>query len=417
MRALRWLSVAALLGSGTACAADAEIAYSAFGTVGYARSNQSYAYDRFIDDSGTFRRDSVAGATVQVKAAPSTNDDRRYQGSLSWAFLSYRPTNDWLFRVGKQRIPLYLYSETVDVGVSYDFARLPIEMYSIAPSNDFVGAAARRTFRLGDGELAIDLLYGRSSNEFREFLRDDIPAVQSRGSDFIKLTFKGAGLTVSYKDDDRQFRMTLLRARIKQDDGQPFPVAFPFVPIAPGIGYYQTSDALPGPGVPVAQSVVNTLFTLGAEFPVPGGVRVTGEFARAVVRHSEFAPQGNRGYLALLRPTQQWTPYVSFAFLRSPTSQLDGFTKINGNSLPLFIPGAALINAAQRAGADADNAYDQHSWAIGTSYALTSTSKLKAEFLATHIGRVSELVDAASGTTPRDLSIKTFSASYSVVFQ
>ena len=58
---------------------------------------------------------------------PDALNDNRYEGSVSWAFLSYRPTNDWLIRAGKQRTPLYLYSETVDVGVTYDFARLPTE--------------------------------------------------------------------------------------------------------------------------------------------------------------------------------------------------------------------------------------------------------------------------------------------------
>ena len=43
------------------------------------------------------------------------------------------------FRAGKQRIPFYFYSETVDVGATFDFARLPTEMYSISSNNDFTG--------------------------------------------------------------------------------------------------------------------------------------------------------------------------------------------------------------------------------------------------------------------------------------
>ena len=52
------------------------------------------------------------GATAQFKFAPASNSDDRYTGTVSWAFLSWRPSNDWLFRAGKQRIPLYLYSQT-----------------------------------------------------------------------------------------------------------------------------------------------------------------------------------------------------------------------------------------------------------------------------------------------------------------
>src|ERR1700682_769973 len=87
--------------------AAVDFSVSAFGTLGYARSDQPYTYQRFIDKSGTFMRDSLAVVpvdtrvahkireTVQVKMAPDTANDNRYVGTVSWAFLSYRPTNDW----------------------------------------------------------------------------------------------------------------------------------------------------------------------------------------------------------------------------------------------------------------------------------------------------------------------------------
>lgn len=428
-RIRQWAMVAVLMGTASARAADTEVDYSAFGTLGYTQSNQSAVYDRFIDHRGTLRRDSVAGvqvdakafdqfgATVQVKAAPSTDHDDRYEGSVSWAFLSWRPSNDWLFRVGKQRIPFYLYSETVDVGVSYDFARLPIEMYSVAPNNDFVGASVHRTFRVADGELAVEGYYGRSSNDFRVFARDDVPTIQSRGPTFTRLIFRGGGLVVSYRDDDRHFRAGVVRASIRQDGDAQFAAFFPYVPIFPGTGYYQVSNALPGPGVVTVPSVLNTFLVVGADFGLPAGFRTTAEFSHSTVPHSFVAPRGNRGYLAFSRPVAQWTPYVSYAFLKSPSFQLDAYTSLNDNTVPAFIPGASLVNASQRIGADATNVYAQHSWALGTSYALNATSRLKAEFLATRIGSVSLLVDAPAGGTPRDLSIKSWSVSYSVVFQ
>ena len=176
-RKIRWaallLSVLMSLAALPVAAVDFSVAavdfsVSAFGTLGYARSDQSYAYQRFINRSGTFRRDSLAGlqvdakfadkfgATVQVKVAPDTANDNRYEGTVSWAFLSYRPTNDWLFRAGKQRIPFYLYSETLDVGVTYDFARLPTEMYSIISSNDVTGLSFSKNWGMENGDLSLD---------------------------------------------------------------------------------------------------------------------------------------------------------------------------------------------------------------------------------------------------------------------
>jgi hypothetical protein len=421
------LATLLLLAAPAARAVDLSV--SGFATLGYSRSDQPYAYQRFIDNSGTFKRDSVAGiqldaglgrgfgATLQLKAAPATASDDHYEGTIAWAFLSYRPSNDWLFRAGKQRIPLYLYSESYDVGVTYDFARLPIEMYSIAPSNDATGLSFSKSWAMSNGDVSLDGYWGRSSNDFRVWLRDDIPPVQRSGAQFVRFDFEnGGGLVVSYKAPDRTLRIGLHRAKVRRHDGQPLPTGYPFVTVAPGVGYYQVDPALPGPGVPSADSVTNTTLTLGAELALPAGLRGVGEFARSVVPHSLFAPQGNRGYVALLRPSGFWTPYLSYAFLRSAPGTLDIYRRINFNRLPDAIPGAAQLNAAQRAGAEQIFAYDQHSWALGTSYAFSPKSKLKAEVMRTRIGATSKLADAPPGSDIANQGINVVSFSYNLVF-
>ena len=218
---------------------------SGFGTVGYARSDQPYTYQRFIDDNGTFWRDTVAGlqvdakfadkfgATVQFKLAPASNNDNEYKGTVSWAFLSWRPTNDWLFRAGKQRIPLYLYSETVDVGVTYDFARLPTEMYSIISSNDFIGLSFSKTWGAGRRRTCPGRLLGQVNRRFP--LLD--PRQHSTGAE--------CGRNICRRDQgwrSRPFvqaqRGHLSRRRQPGPSSScgtamPFPTTFPFVTLAP----------------------------------------------------------------------------------------------------------------------------------------------------------------------------------------
>lgn len=426
----RWAAplLAVLVNLNALPVAAADFSWSGFGTLGYARSDKSYTYQRFIDDNGTFKRDSVVGvqgdakftnefgATVQVKAAPATASDSQYEASISWAFLSYRPTNDWLFRAGKQRIPLYLYSENYDVGATYDFARLPIEMYSITPSNDVTAFSFSRTWRAAKGEFSLDGIWGKSRNDFRVWRRDDIASVQSSGASFIGLDFRGAGLVLTYKGENQTFRIGLHRAVVLRSDGQAFSSGYPFVALAPGIGYYQVADSLPGPGVPTAPSVTNKTLVVGTELGLPADFRLVAEFARSVVPHSDGAPQGNRGYASLLKRFGKWTPYLTYAFLRSPARQRDLYNKVNYNTLPGFIPGAAHINASQRAGADSISVFDQSSWALGTSYSFSATSKFKAEYTRTRIGDVSKLVDAPPGSDIRNQSINVYSLSYNVVF-
>ena len=420
--------LAALAGTHTLDAVAADLSVSGFGTLGYARSDQPYSYQRFIDDRGTFQRDSVAGfqvdarfgsgfgATAQVKAAAASDSDSRYEASVAWAFVSYRPTNDWLFRIGKQRIPIYLYSENYDVGATYDFARLPTEMYSITPSNDAIAVSFGKTWRAGNGEFSLEGYWGESNNDFRIWLRDTIPGVQTSGAVFPELKFKGGGLVLAYKAQDQVFRIGAHQAVVRRRDRQPLFAHYPFVEVAPGVGYYQVDPALPGPGVPLVDSVTNTTLTVGAEIGLPADFRVVAEFARSAVPRTDLAPQGTRGYVALLKRLDKWTPYATYAFLRSPANQRRLYTAVNTNTLPDFIPGAAQINPSQRAGAEQIIAFDQRSWAIGTSYSFSATSKLKAEYMRTHVGDVSRLVDAPPSSNVRNADIGVFSVSYSVVF-
>ena len=87
---------------------------------------------------------------------------------------------------------------------------------------------------------------------------------------------------------------------------------------------------------------------------------------------------------------------------------------------PVTVPAAAdptsFITAMQKSGADAFGAYDQYTWSIGTAYALTPTSKLKAEWSQTHVGAASSLVDTPAGERASHQRFNVLSLSYSFVF-
>jgi hypothetical protein len=111
-----------------------------------------------------------------------------------------------------------------------------------------------------------------------------------------------------------------------------------------------------------------------------------------------------------------WTPYVYYAWLRSDQDMVDLYHAVNGNRVPAWVPQADLINLSQRATADGLEIHDQQTWAVGSAYALTPSSKLKAEWARTRVGSGSSLVDAPAGSDVRFQSINVFSLSYSFVF-
>jgi len=422
------VALAAVSGLGAMTAAAADISLSGFGTVGYAQSDQSYKYQRFVNDQGTFKRDSVLGVqmdarlndefgfTLQGKVAPSLSSDKDWDATVSWAFLSWRPTNDWLIRVGRVRVPLYLNSENIDVGATFDFARLPAEVYTTSQATDGDGLFVSKTWNMDAGELTLNGYSGSAKTHYRFYRREDMPPLTSSGSYFVPVKVTANGLALTLQRDDNTFRVGAHDTYTKITDDQVMPVTFPYVAIMPGVGYYQTSNLVPGPGVSNETKIHAVVYTLGADVVVGNGFRVMGEYVRRDVRNISTGPDSQGAYLAVLKPIGAWTPYISAARLESMSQTRDLYNKVNSNTVPGFIPGAAQINATQRAGADGIIAYDQTTWALGTSYRVTPTSKVKAEWARTQTSDMSSLIDAPPGGESGKKAVNVFSFSYNVVF-
>lgn len=419
----------ALLTSVALPAAAQEFSWSAYGTIGWAQSDRDFRYERSVDDEGSLERDTVLGlqgdlhlspqwsATVQAKLAPSSRRDGRWALTPAWAFVAWRPGDDWLLRAGRLRVPLYLHSEVMDLGVTNDMARLPAEMYSLAPTTDFNGLAAARTWALGERELSLDAYSGSVRSTMRFWTRDGVPGQVPAGSYFVEVGVRSTGLALTLRGADSLWRAGVHRTRTRRTDGSPIALRYPFVPIGPGLGYYQTSDAVPGPGVDTAPSIRNTVYTLGADQQVVPGWRVSAEFARNRQHDSEVGSDTRGGYVALFHTVGRFTPYASVGRIRASRGILDWYDRLTANPLPDAVPGAAQLNGAQRLAAESMYAIDQRSFALGSSYALDAEQKLKFEWRRTRIGRVSRLVDAPPGQpVPSRTSIDIWSINYSFSF-
>ncbi len=410
-------------------AAAQDLSWSGYGTIGYATSNRNYTFQRSISDRGTFDRDSVFGlqgdlrfnpqwsATVQLKAAQSLTSDSRWALTPAWAFIAWRPSDDWLLRAGKLRVPLYLHSEALDVGVTHDMVRQPAEMYSISPTNDFDGLYATRTWPRGEGEVSLDAYAGGISTTARFWTRDGAPPQIAPGAEFVDVDIKAEGVVLTVRQPDGVWRAGVHHIVTRQSDGSTIPVSYPYVDLGNGMGYYQVNPALPGPGIATVPSITNYLFTFGVEQQFAQDWRIAAEFARDVQRDTQVGSDTRGGYAALYRRIGRATPYVSLGVLRSSAGSLDWYRRLTANPLPAMVPGAAQVNAAQRLAAESIWALDQRSLAIGSSYAIDNSQKLKFEWMRTHVGQVSRLVDSPPGSpVPHDTNIDVWSVNYNFSF-
>jgi hypothetical protein len=403
-----------------------EVSISGFGTAGYAISNQSYKYERFIDNDGTFKRDSVLGGqidiklnnefsiTAQAKLAPALDSDKEINPILTWAFLSWRPTNDLLFRGGRIRLPLYLNSQNTDIGATFDFARLPSEVYATAPITDVNGLSAAKTWNFGENELTLEGYAGTVDAHFRQpaFNYSPLPPSESL---YIPASSKLYGLALTFQHENNVFHVsafdtyTKLHIRFTPSD-------FPFVPIMEGVGYYKFSNELPGSKIPETDVIHTPIYTVGVDLDVGNDFRIMSEYVRRNVRHMKTGSDSYGGYFAVLKKIDDWTPYVSVAHLRSTNKVLNLYNNLINNVVPDFIPDADILNAGQRSAAAFIESYDQTTWAVGTSYQINPTSKLKAEWAITDVGNVSSFVDAPTNEFSGNRLINVFSFSYNVVF-
>lgn len=404
----------------------ADILFSGYGTLGYSRSDQPYAYQRFIDDKGTFNRDSLFGvqmdaeftprwsATVQARLGPSDNHDSQWKPTVAWAFVSWRPDNDWLLRAGKLRIPGYLNSENMDIGTTFDYARLPVEMYSISPTLDFIGTSFNKMWGLDKGDISLEGYMGKSAIEARGYLRDGVPGLLPSGAFFAPVDIDARGLVLGYRHSRNIFQVGLHRGTVTRKDGQLWPAYWQEINVG-GVGFYNLQPGLFG--LPGRDNFTLSILSLGADVGLGNDVRLATEYAvRRVVSSLDGGLSSSGGYISLRKSIGSWTPYVYYARLRTADDMLALYQRLNSTMIPPVFPGAAFINSTQKAGADFLQAYDQHTWALGASYALSPTQKIKAEWQRTGIGITSNLVDGLPGNNINHQNINVFSLSYNFAF-
>ena len=425
------------------CASPAsaiETSLIGFSTLGYAQSNQPYTFERYINNRGTIQRDSVLGvqldveftdtisATLQAKLSPASQKDPAWDLIPSWAFLAWRPRDDLLIRLGKQRAPFLLYSENLDVGITYDFAHLPAEIYSMVTSSDYTGLSIAKTWSPNVGELTLDGYVGMMQADWRLYQRDNVVMPGSQpGTRFLRLGMRGEGITLTLVQDDNKYRVGIHHILGKVSNGDflaAYRTQLSAAAWAQAFGVPQ--GAVSGSAYTVLPqahvfSINMLLFTLGAEISLPKDFRLVAEYGHRKVTDIVSGVDATGGYLALLQDINQWTPYVSYSMMQSTTQALAVYQSINGSAglktaIPQLASTVAAINASQRIIADTYSILDQSTIALGTSYRVGLTQKIKVEWARTHVGVASSLVDAPAGGNVSNQNIDVLSFSYNVTF-
>ena len=180
MTAVRVIGLAAVCLATTQAFAleQGEHRFNGFGTVGFTHlggedEGRSYGVQGQTNDS--WRGDQLSkfgaqlsygvtdtvGVTVQATAKAQQDE---WKANLEWAYLSWQTNDQLMLRAGRLRSPVYMYSESLDVGYSYPWLRLPDEVYSQVQVTNYEGVDAVYTVPLSYGSVSVQVAGGQAKN-------------------------------------------------------------------------------------------------------------------------------------------------------------------------------------------------------------------------------------------------------------
>ena len=198
-----------------------------FGTAGVIQTNSPYSLSEYgtAQSSATFSQLSRFGINLhqsidpawsfsaQLLASSSSGDLTEF---LEWGFLSYSPSYELSIRAGRIVSPTWLYSQQINVGYSYPWAKLPVEVYGLNPLHSFNGVSILTQGHLGSGLIQGQLYAGDGEFQTTGFLQNQ--KVTSSGS-----AKNLVGGELSYDLDEKlMIRLSYLQTLVNATTLNPF---------------------------------------------------------------------------------------------------------------------------------------------------------------------------------------------------
>ncbi len=127
--------------------------FNGFFSTGYTRASNSAGYDNATEESDlkslslfglqtTFALGRSTDAVLQLVSRGREDWDTE----LEWGYLQHQFTTGTEIRAGKMRLPLFMESETLEIGYGQPWARPPEAVYDPVPVRSYLGADLAHTF-------------------------------------------------------------------------------------------------------------------------------------------------------------------------------------------------------------------------------------------------------------------------------
>ncbi len=276
-----------------------------------------------------------------------------YDVRAEWAYIAHELNDNVRVRAGRFALPTFTWSDTIKVGQSYPWVRLPVEAYFGVPVTNFDGVDLLYRRPVGDWNFnAQALLGGSSTDRFR--------------------TRNAHGLNASLSNDSFTVRAGIIVSELTL----PVETCGPFTPC---------------PFLDVAEE--RTVFSNIGTVYDDGNWFFAAELAQLEI--NGWLNDWNAGYVSAGRYFGQWLPYVL-------ASKINTYNGDECRAVPFGI-------------CDITTQYnEQTTYAVGVRYAINSNVSLKGQIDHVHdFNNTQGFLDG--GPTPPD-SFNVFTVSLTAAF-
>src|SRR5690606_4909938 len=228
MPSLRFLLLAFLLASPPLLAqTEDRFSFNGFGTVGVSRlggeySGRSYGIQGQVNDrwrgddlsriGGQLTWDLTEDLVATAQATLAAEQDS-WGVELDWLYLAWQATDRLTPRAGRLRNPVYMYSETLNVGVTYPWLRLPDEVYFQLQISNYEGIDLLYDTPLAFGMLTWQINAGQALNR-DHFIHDDLHDMDYRklfGANVKLTTHHWGSFGIAYSEADLNLRIPYMQ--------------------------------------------------------------------------------------------------------------------------------------------------------------------------------------------------------------
>lgn len=314
-----------------------------------------------------------------LQAIAGQNYDNSYRPHVEWANIQYQITPDFSIRAGRIVLPVFLLTDTLNVGYTYPWVRPPIEVYRLLPVSNNDGLDFSYRLHLGEMTNTVQAGIGKS----------DVKLINSGGTAEARDAW-GFSNTLEYGSFTAH--VTYRHARLTVPSVNALFDAFRlFGPQGIAIADKYGSDDKP-----------NSVIAVGVSYD-PGNWFVMSEWGQGDA--NAFLGKRDAWYVSGGYRFGRFTPYVIYARANADNLSDPG----------LAAPGAAGLNAALNSILSTKPVQDTVS--IGGRWDFMKNADLKLQFDHTDIGAGSSgvLSNLQPGFQPGG-KVNVFSATLDFVF-